>query len=152
MDLVVQKATELGVARVLPFEAERSVVRLEAAKGEERGRALAPDRGGGVTPVRPRRRPGGAAARAALGRALGDLARDAQLRLPPRRRTARRGAAGAPRSPRWSGRRAGSPTTRCAPARRPAPRRASLGPRVLRAETAAIVAVALLQARFGDLR
>ena len=29
--------------------------------------------------------------------------------------------------------------------------RASLGPRVLRAETAAIVAVALLQARFGDL-
>jgi 16S rRNA (uracil1498-N3)-methyltransferase len=29
--------------------------------------------------------------------------------------------------------------------------RASLGPRTLRAETAAIVAVALLQARFGDL-
>jgi 16S rRNA (uracil1498-N3)-methyltransferase len=29
--------------------------------------------------------------------------------------------------------------------------RAALGPRVLRAETAAIVAVALLQARFGDL-
>jgi 16S rRNA (uracil1498-N3)-methyltransferase len=29
--------------------------------------------------------------------------------------------------------------------------RAGLGPRVLRAETAAIVAVALLQARFGDL-
>jgi 16S rRNA (uracil1498-N3)-methyltransferase len=28
---------------------------------------------------------------------------------------------------------------------------ASLGPRVLRAETAAIVALALLQARFGDL-
>ncbi len=36
MDLVVQKATELGVGRVLPFEAERSVVRLEPAKGEER--------------------------------------------------------------------------------------------------------------------
>jgi 16S rRNA (uracil1498-N3)-methyltransferase len=30
-------------------------------------------------------------------------------------------------------------------------RHASLGPRVLRAETAAIVAVALLQARFGDM-
>jgi 16S rRNA (uracil1498-N3)-methyltransferase len=29
--------------------------------------------------------------------------------------------------------------------------RGSLGPRVLRAETAAIVAVALLQARYGDL-
>jgi 16S rRNA (uracil1498-N3)-methyltransferase len=29
--------------------------------------------------------------------------------------------------------------------------RASLGPRTLRAETAAIVALALLQARFGDL-
>jgi 16S rRNA (uracil1498-N3)-methyltransferase len=29
--------------------------------------------------------------------------------------------------------------------------RASLGPRTLRAETAAIVAVALLQARYGDM-
>ena len=30
MDLIVQKATELGVARLLPLLTERSVVRLDA--------------------------------------------------------------------------------------------------------------------------
>src|SRR5262249_6592309 len=33
MDLVVQKATELGAARIVPLRAERSVVRLDAARG-----------------------------------------------------------------------------------------------------------------------
>jgi 16S rRNA (uracil1498-N3)-methyltransferase len=36
MDLVVQKATELGVERIVPFASERSVVKLEPAKGVER--------------------------------------------------------------------------------------------------------------------
>jgi 16S rRNA (uracil1498-N3)-methyltransferase len=36
MDFVVQKATELGVARVLPFAADRSVVRLDAKQGERK--------------------------------------------------------------------------------------------------------------------
>lgn len=38
MDLVVQKATELGASAVVPFEAERSVVRLSGARAEERVR------------------------------------------------------------------------------------------------------------------
>jgi 16S rRNA (uracil1498-N3)-methyltransferase len=37
-DLVVQKATELGAARLSPFDAERAVVRLDAARGAERAR------------------------------------------------------------------------------------------------------------------
>jgi 16S rRNA (uracil1498-N3)-methyltransferase len=37
-DLVVQKATEVGAARLLPFEAERSVVRLDRERGAERAR------------------------------------------------------------------------------------------------------------------
>ena len=37
-DLVVQKATELGVGRLLPFAAARAVVRLDAARGGERAR------------------------------------------------------------------------------------------------------------------
>jgi len=37
-DLLVQKATELGVARLVPFEAARSVVRLGGARGAERAR------------------------------------------------------------------------------------------------------------------
>jgi 16S rRNA (uracil1498-N3)-methyltransferase len=35
-DLVVQKATELGVARLSPFDAARSVVRLDGARAAER--------------------------------------------------------------------------------------------------------------------
>ncbi len=36
MDLVIQKATELGVCGVIPLQAERSIVRLSAEKKEER--------------------------------------------------------------------------------------------------------------------
>ena len=36
MDLVVQKATELGAARIMPLAAERAVVRLEAGRGSTR--------------------------------------------------------------------------------------------------------------------
>ena len=35
-ELVVQKATELGVARLCPWAAERSVLKLDAGKGRER--------------------------------------------------------------------------------------------------------------------
>src|SRR5207245_3872388 len=33
MDLVVQKATELGATRIVPLAAERAIVRLERARG-----------------------------------------------------------------------------------------------------------------------
>ena len=36
MDLVVQKATELGVSRLLPLLTERSVVRLDAQQAERK--------------------------------------------------------------------------------------------------------------------
>ncbi len=36
LDLVVQKATELGATRIVPLASERSVVRLEAARGVAR--------------------------------------------------------------------------------------------------------------------
>ncbi len=36
MDLIVQKATELGVSRIAPFIAERSVVKLSAERGASR--------------------------------------------------------------------------------------------------------------------
>jgi 16S rRNA (uracil1498-N3)-methyltransferase len=149
MDLVVQKATELGVGRVLPFEAERSVVRLEPAKGEERagrwrriaeeaarqcGRADVPE----VSPP------------AALARALSALA--------PGTRTfvfhpggGRLDAGGAASVAAVVGPEGGLTDAEVAACEAAGAVRAGLGPRVLRAETAAIVAVALLQARFGDL-
>jgi len=36
MDLIVQKAVELGVTRIVPVAAERSVVRLDTAQAEKR--------------------------------------------------------------------------------------------------------------------
>lgn len=38
LDLVVQKATELGASRIAPLRLERCVVQLDAAKGAERAR------------------------------------------------------------------------------------------------------------------
>jgi 16S rRNA (uracil1498-N3)-methyltransferase len=149
MDLVVQKATELGVARILPFGAERSVVRLEPEKGEERagrwrriaaeaarqcGRADVPD----------------VAAPAALARALETL--------PPGTTTfvfhpgGGKLEAPAPASvAAVVGPEGGLTDAEVRVCEAAGAARAALGPRVLRAETAAIVAVALLQARFGDL-
>jgi 16S rRNA (uracil1498-N3)-methyltransferase len=149
MDLVVQKATELGVARVLPFAAERSVVRLEPARSEARvarWRRIAEEaaRQSGRADVPEVRGP------ASLADALADLA-------PATRAFVFHPGGGpllvGPPSPLAAivgpeGGLTGGEVAACEAAGAAA---ASLGPRTLRAETAAIVAVALLQARFGDL-
>ena len=149
MDLVVQKTTELGVARVLPFEAERSVVRLEPAKrGEraERWRRIAAEaaRQCGRADIPEVRAPSSLeAALAALppgGRVL--LFHPGGGRL----EGATGGAVAAVVGP--EGGLTDAEVRACEAA---GATRAGLGPRVLRAETAAIVAVTLLQARFGDL-
>jgi 16S rRNA (uracil1498-N3)-methyltransferase len=149
MDLVVQKATELGVGRVLPFEAERSVVRLEPSKGEERagrwrriaaeaarqcGRADVPE----VAPP------------AALDRALAALAPGTRTFVFHPGGGKLDGAAPAAVAA-VVGPEGGLTDGEVRACEGAGAIRAALGPRVLRAETAAIVAVALLQARFGDL-
>jgi 16S rRNA (uracil1498-N3)-methyltransferase len=158
MDLVVQKATELGVARVLPFEAERSVVRLEPEKGEERagrwrriaaeaarqcGRADVPE----VAPP------------ASLGRALAALAPGTRIFVfhPPDPYAPPAPSPAGARTPAAAsfaavvGPEGGLTAAEVGACEAAGAERAGLGPRVLRAETAAIVAVALLQARHGDL-
>ncbi len=152
VDLVVQKATELGAARILPFEAERSVVRLGSEKGEERagrwGRIAAEAaRQCGRSDVPE------VSAPAPLAEVLG--------RLPPATRLLAFHPGGGALPPLEPGTAASlaavvGPEGGLAPAEIEACERAGasaagLGPRVLRAETAAIVAVALLQARYGDL-
>jgi 16S rRNA (uracil1498-N3)-methyltransferase len=149
MDLVVQKATELGAARILPFAAERSVVRLEPAKGGQRtarwrriaeeaarqcGRADVPE----VRPPAP------------LATALADLAPGSRV-LVFERGGGRLGGAAAPSLAAVIGPEGGLTEAELRACEAAGAVRASLGPRTLRAETAAIVAVALLQARFGDL-
>ncbi|ACL63627.1 protein of unknown function DUF558 [Anaeromyxobacter dehalogenans 2CP-1] len=153
IDLVVQKATELGAARIAPFAAERSVVRLEPEKGEARAarwRRIAEEaaRQCGRADVPEVRAP------APLGAALAEVpAGFGAFVFHPG------GAALSEAAPSPAGGYAAvvGPEGGLTDAEREACARAgardtSLGPRVLRAETAAIVAVALLQARFGDLR
>jgi 16S rRNA (uracil1498-N3)-methyltransferase len=151
-DLVVQKATELGVARLLPWTAERSVVRLDGPKGVERsarwrriaeeaarqcGRADVPE----VTPP------------SSLAEALAAVPAGHRLvvfhaggaALPAL------GLGGAPGLALLVGPEGGLTEGELRTCDAAGALRGSLGPRVLRAETAAIVALALAQGLFGDL-
>jgi 16S rRNA (uracil1498-N3)-methyltransferase len=150
-DLVVQKATELGAERIVAFQAERSVVRLDAERGEDRGRrwrriAEEAARQCGRADVPDVPPPLG------LARALGELPPGFvpvvfHPGAPPIAALAA-GAAGFAAIVGPEGGLTGAELDACDAA---GAKRASLGPRVLRAETAAIVSVALLQERFGDL-
>ncbi len=152
-DLVVQKATELGAARLLPFAAERSVVRLDREKGEDRA-------------ARWRRIAGEAArqcGRADVPEVAAPAALEDVLAAPPPgfARVLFHGDGGVPVAALAPAPGAGyvaivGPEGGLSPVEVRACEaagavRAALGPRTLRAETAAIAAVALLQARFGDL-
>ncbi len=155
MDLVVQKATELGASGLVPVLTERSVVRLDAQQADRRwnhwrsiaigaceqsGRNRLPE----LSPPLP------------LGEFLRAAARGppahARLLLAP---TASAGLGDVPRP-------LGSVTVLIGPegglteAEQQAAVAAGftpvrLGPRVLRTETAAIAALTLLQREFGDL-
>jgi 16S rRNA (uracil1498-N3)-methyltransferase len=151
-DLVVQKGTELGVERLLPFAAERSVVKLDSRRAAERvrrwrriaaeaarqcGRADVPE----VEALAP--------LAAVLGAAPGGFCL-----------LVFHGVGGEPLAEAVAPAAAGyllvvGPEGGLAPGEVDAclaagGRVASLGPRVLRAETAAMVAVALVQHRAGD--
>jgi 16S rRNA (uracil1498-N3)-methyltransferase len=151
VDLVVQKATELGVARIVPWEAARSVVQLAGERAEERARRW--------------RRIAEEAARQ-CGRAdVPDVRAPVTLatlvaELPPGYLpVVFHGDRGTPiaQLPAAAGVVAvvgpegGLTGAELGTLDRAGAARASLGPRTLRAETAAIVAVALLQARYGDM-
>jgi 16S rRNA (uracil1498-N3)-methyltransferase len=152
-DLVVQKATELGVSRLVPWVAERSVVRLEGERAEGRVRrwrriaeeaarqcgrddvpeigapASLPEALGGVPPGFGRlvlHREGGGSLDAVFPAPAGGFA-----------------VVVGPEGGLTGGELRVCEASGCV--------RVGLGPRVLRAETAAIVAAALVLARFGDL-
>jgi len=153
MDLILQKATELGVAAIVPVSGERTEVRLDAERAEKRlahwrnvvesacgqsGRARVPEVAEPVTLD--------AAARSVQGEGLrlvldpqGEHRLDALPRPPGDRAWIAIGPEGG-----WS------------PRDREILRAAGfsglrLGPRVLRTETAGLAAIAALQGRFGDL-
>jgi 16S rRNA (uracil1498-N3)-methyltransferase len=157
MDLILQKATELGVAAIVPLECEFSVVRLEAAqllKRRERWQAVvisACEQCGrnqvpqvaSITPLEaactPRSEEGGALRLMLVPDAADSLAGACAQRAPDQGVELLVGPEGG-----LSGReqllaqRAGFVATR-------------LGPRILRTETAPLAALAALQALAGDL-
>jgi 16S rRNA (uracil1498-N3)-methyltransferase len=151
-DLVVQKATELGAARLVPFAAARSVVRLEPSRAEARAgrwRRIAEEAarqcGRADVPA--------IAAPAGLDAALAGLPPGTESFVfhPGGASLSQVDAAGAAALAAVVGPEGGLTEEELAACRRAGAIAVSLGPRVLRAETAAIVAVALLQVRFGDL-
>ena len=154
MDYTIQKAVELGVASIQPLAASRSVVRLAAERAEKRaahwnavviaaceqcGRNRIPP----VLPVVPleawlARQAAGAAGEARLLLSPGAERRLRELSRPLGRITLLAGPEG------------GFTAQEEAAARRHGFTPVRLGPRVLRTETAAVAALAALQALWGD--
>lgn len=154
MDLVVQKATELGVAAVQPVVTGRSVVKLDGAARERKRAHWA-----GVAVAACEQSGRARLPEVAVPLPLADwLARPA---VPGRRRlqldpeageTLAARAAGAAAVELLVGPEGGLTEDERDAARQTGYLSCRLGPRVLRSETAAIAAIAVLQATAGDLR
>ena len=162
MDFIVQKATELGVVHIIPVLSQRSVVRLDesqSASKQVHWRAVAVS---ACEQCGRNRLPFVAAPQPLLNYLGGLVQADESLRFvlePERARGTERAAQALDiASPRSVSRAeiAIGPEGGFAPEELEAFdlssfSRMQLGPRVLRTETAAIAAIAVLQARFGDL-
>jgi 16S rRNA (uracil1498-N3)-methyltransferase len=150
MDVIVQKATELGVARIVPVQSRRGVVRLDAAQAESKAahwRAIVVN---ACEQCGRNRLPAVEAPRRLLDY-LGALpAGGERLLLEP-------GAAARHAAPIGGevtvaiGPEGGLDEEEIAAFRLAGFQTMRLGPRVLRTETAAIAALAYLQGRYGDL-
>ena len=155
MDFIVQKATELGVQRIVPLSCEFSVVRLDAAKLQRRAshwRAVAiaaceqcgRNRLPQLEPV------GDLAAACADGRDAGDAG--LRLMLLPQAPAALTSLATGRRSVvLLVGPEGGLSGREQLIAQRSGFQACRLGPRILRTETAPLAALAALQALAGDL-
>ena len=153
MDVVVQKATELGVKRITPVLTEYGVVKLDDDRAEKR-REHWQRIGESACEQSGRTRPPLIERPLSLNDwfGLGDVADSTQLILKP-------GAPGAlskldavdQKICLLVGPEGGFSDREYEDAEIAGFSAVSLGPRILRTETAPIVALALLQARFGDL-
>jgi 16S rRNA (uracil1498-N3)-methyltransferase len=161
MDFIVQKATELGVARIVPVLSQRSVVRLDKSQAESKAvhwRAVAVS---ACEQCGRNRLPAIEAAQPLLNY-LGESSPGTGPRLvlepesAPQMSTLAPGPGGAADAAMTSAEIAIGPEGGFASEELEAFRVAGfsqvgLGPRVLRTETAAIAAVVWLQARLGDM-
>jgi 16S rRNA (uracil1498-N3)-methyltransferase len=164
MDFIVQKATELGVARIVPVLSQRSVVRLDKSQAESKAnhwRAVAVS---ACEQCGRNRLPDIEAAQPLLSY-LGESAPGSRLRLVLEPESAPHGPAAAhgPGAAQGSGGtealeaeiaigpEGGFASDELEAFRVAGFSQVSLGPRILRTETAAIAALVWLQARLGDM-
>jgi 16S rRNA (uracil1498-N3)-methyltransferase len=162
MDFIVQKATELGVARIVPVLSQRSVVRLDKGQAESKAvhwRAVAVS---ACEQCGRNRLPTIEAAQPLLNY-LGESSPATGLRLVLEPETALHAQATAGNLGRAGeiaildaeiaiGPEGGFASDELEAFRVTGFSQIGLGPRILRAETAAIAAVVWLQARFGDMQ
>jgi len=151
-DWIVQKATELGVSRLVPWQAERSVVRLEPDRAAERARrwrriAEEAARQCGRADVPEVAVPGTLAGALVVPPGFVRIAFHAGAGAP----IAEVARAGAPGFLAVVGPEGGLTDREVEACLASGCVLATLGPRVLRAETAAVAASALLQHLAGDL-
>jgi 16S rRNA (uracil1498-N3)-methyltransferase len=150
MEWVVQKATELGVGAISPLTSERTGVRLAGERADKKqrhwqqvavsaceqcGRNRVPE----ILPLAP------------LGEWLGTVAADRKLVLHHRAAPAPVPGAAPKSAALLVGPEGGLSTAEIAAAEARGFTPLRLGPRVLRTETAPIAAIAILQARWGDM-
>ena len=157
MDWIVQKATELGASAVVPLATERSVVQLEAGRAERRAAhwqavAIAACEQSGRNRLPRIGAPQSLAE--ACGRDSGPSAPRRWVLVPGAGRplAAAAAGAGALECELLVGPEGGLSEAELELALRCGFEAVSLGPRILRTETAGAVALALLQAVAGDLR
>ena len=161
MDFIVQKATELGVTRIVPVLSQRSVVRLDAAQAESKAahwRAVVVNAceqcGRNRLPVVAAPVPLieylGSSAAGAGSPAAGSPA--ARFVLEPDLEAAAAPAALETAAHIAVGPEGGFGDEELEAFRIAGFRKLWLGPRILRTETAAIAALTWLQTRFGDMR
>jgi len=152
MDFIVQKATELGVARIVPVLSHRSVVRLHESQAESKAahwRAVALN----ACEQCGRNRLPSIAAPVALLNYLGDsTATSPRLVLEPDTESGGDAAVQGTAVEIAIGPEGGFAAEELDAFRLAGFVRLRLGPRILRTETAAIAALTWLQTRFGDLR
>jgi 16S rRNA (uracil1498-N3)-methyltransferase len=152
MDLIVAKATELGVSRIVPLEAEHSVRRTAASGGEARWRRIIME----ATEQCGRRRLPELAPACAVEQYLRMDPPSPVLLVCDQGGGARPLAEvcgtllGAAEVTVLVGGEGGLSPEEVSLATRRGGRRVSLGPRLLRAETAALAALAVVQACAGD--
>ena len=150
MDFVVQKATELGVARIVPVLSQRSVVRLDARQSESKTahwRAVAIN---ACEQCGRTRLPVIETAQPLLSYLGGSLADGLRLVLDPEAQTGVE-AREAGTAQVAIGPEGGFTADELEAFRVAGFSRLTLGPRILRTETAALAALVWLQVRFGDM-